>query len=130
MKDVWANETALGRQGWSEVRWRSWLELLQEEVARWSAWWQLVELWRMRIWGGVVGGSKRSQMTYEAMREEEAARRLIWNWEMRREGWGSDATVWLQAWNGRFFEWGLEAEVEACRESAFARGPVSCAAVR
>ena len=117
-EDVWVEAAALRRLGWSSVRWRLWMKLLQEEVARRSVWWQLVEQWRLMRWGGVTGGgSPRNEMVWEAMRDEEAARRLIWNWEMRWEGWGGVADTWLEAWGARFFEWGLEEEVAFCREA-------------
>ncbi len=118
-KDLWLEEAALRRKGWSEVRWRQWLRLLEKEAAMRREWWGLVQQWSQRRWSGhvppLVGGDSREEAVWEAMRDEEAARRLWWNWWSREDGWGDESMGWLTLWEGKFFEWGLEEEVEAMK---------------
>ena len=55
-EDIWVEYLALRRGGWSEVRWREWLRVAQEERRQRQRWWDLVELWATERWGGIVGG--------------------------------------------------------------------------
>jgi hypothetical protein len=53
--------------------------------------------------------------TSEAARDEEASRRLWWNFGMRFHGWGDEVSGWVREWADSFCEWGLEDEVESMR---------------
>ncbi len=68
------------------------------------------------LWGALdptpVGGRmSREEVMWQAARDEEAARRLWWNWAMRKEGWGDSAAAWLLRWEHVFVEWDLGGEV-------------------
>jgi hypothetical protein len=44
---------------------------------------------------------------WQAARDEEAAGRLWWNWDMRKQGWGDSAAAWLLRWEPVLVEWDL-----------------------
>jgi hypothetical protein len=54
---------------------------------------------------------KRRQTVLYAMMWEEAERRLLWNFAMRRRGWGHDPWEWVQVWRATFFQWNFYEEV-------------------
>ena len=118
-EDVWREEAALRREGWSEQRWRRWQRILLEEVATRRAWWELLQRWCATRWGRVMGGRDwREEAVWEAARDEEAARRLWWNWDVRLlHGLGADPADWLQRWSSNLCEMGLGNEVEVMERS-------------
>jgi hypothetical protein len=64
------------------------------------------------LWGAVnltlVGGrTSREGAMWQAAQDEEAARRLWWNWDMRKQGWGDSAAAWLLRWEPLLVEWDL-----------------------
>ena len=105
-RDVWEEPRALARGGWSETRWREWLRLLADERDARIAWWNELEAWLSRR-GLAVPETFAQNRVVEAMRSEEAERRLDWNVAMRRTGWGEDLDGWIQRWKeaGVWQEW-------------------------
>ena len=113
-EDSWVEYLALRRGGWSEVRWREWLRVAQEERRQRQRWWDLVELWATERWGGIVGGeTTAADLVWQVMRSEEVIRRLSWNVNMRQAGWGMVVQEWARRWWRRWYDFGDLAEVRA-----------------
>jgi hypothetical protein len=69
-------------------------------------------MYALLLWGALsltpVGGrTSREEAMWQAARDEESARRLWWNWDMRKQGWGNDAAAWLLRWEPVLVEWDL-----------------------
>ena len=117
--DLWVEDMALKRIGWSETQWRRWLSLLVEEAAQRRAFENdmarfcgrlgAIErvLWREPFeWGPPpMSNMTRCQETaWYAMMAVELERRLAWGASMRSQhGYGQDQISWLN-WT---IEWGL-----------------------
>ena len=109
--DVWVEERALARLGWSETNWRWWLSELAEEAERWRAWWNSTVAW-CRTMGMELGGVTECQeQAWRAMRAVELERRLCWGVRMREESlYGEEFAVWKERLmaSGVWSRWMLE----------------------
>ena len=65
--DVWEEERALSRSGWSETNWRQWMAVLQQEVARRRAWWDGMQSWSRRLGVGLGGETACQERAWQAM---------------------------------------------------------------
>lgn len=102
-RDVFDEHLALRRGGWSESRWRCWLQLLRLEIATRSQWWAFLVKYANARWGGDVGGHTRIQeQLSRCFYLEEMARRKHWNWTMRANGYGIDADSWWQRYRRHY----------------------------
>ena len=104
--DVWEEQWALARGGWSETRWRKWLQLVVEERDAREAWWNEVRAWLSRR-GLDSPQTSNQERGVVAMIAEETERRLAWNLAMRRAGWGEELDGWIARWKevGVWQEW-------------------------
>jgi hypothetical protein len=89
------------------------------------------------LWGAVnltpVGGrTSREGAMWQAARDEEAARRLWWNWDMRKQGWGDSAAAWLLRWEPVLVEWDLGDDLSDLKRDLIflLTGPLSLTAGR
>ena len=110
--DLWEETVALTRNGWSEVRWRQWIERMDAERRERLVWWEMVEAWSSRRWEGCMGGRSRAEeAVFIAMTHEEAMRRLVWNLNTREFGFGHDMNEWYLHHRRQFIEWGLTSDL-------------------
>ena len=98
-EDVWGEQRALQRRGWTWTRRMLWLGSLAEERARRRHWWEAVKVYFIML-GVMIGGQNTAQeRVLDAMLDEERYRRLWWQaWMRRTQGFGEDWGAWWRRW--------------------------------
>ena len=124
--DIWIEELALRRPGWSETHWRRWLQILDLEAKVRTEFLELSEKRYVMRWGGITGGrTEVERAVWEAMIREEKVRRFTWNWDMRMKGWGEAPGPWLTKHRQRLLvgEPDLTEQIEMCLQELEFFGP-------
>ncbi len=100
--DIWVEARAMARLGWSETRWRLWLQELKAEAARRTE--DLEEMYKLwEKWGSDGDKTPCQERAWDAMLVVELERRVAWGLRMRRGGYGEECGVWV----GRLREIGV-----------------------
>ena len=104
--DVFQEDQAMQRLGWTENLAKVWLTLLSKELQTRDNWWHFLQQYANERWNGDIRGSSDVQADLRKMFFlEEHVRRLDWNLHMRHMGFGQPAKQWWCSYKKNYRWW-------------------------